>query len=106
MKKEEPIKGKHIGCLNCGGNESILPKRTRLYNSFGGYMITKNKELFFMEDVKTEFDKCKTLCFIERKAKLEPEADWRCILDLPLRNAEYQRQDGKWVLIKEGLGFA
>ena len=81
--------------------------RTRLYNSFGGYMIIKDGNLYFMEDSKKEFKDCKTLSYIERRANLEPEADWRCIIDLPLRSAEYQRQGkSKWVLIKKGNGFA
>jgi len=107
MKKLKPIQGGISGCLNCGYTGSILPMRTRLYNSFGGYMIIKDGELFFMENVKTEYEDCKTLIYIENRAKLQPESDWRVILDLPLRSAEYQRQDkSKWVLIKRGNGFA
>jgi len=107
MKKENPIQGGISGCLNCGYTESILPMRTRLYNSFGGYMITRDGKLYFMEDAKTEFKDCKTLIYIENRAKLQPESDWRVVIDLPLRSAEYQRQGrAKWVLIKKGNGFA
>ena len=107
MKKQNPIKGGIGGCLHCGYTESVLPMRTRLYNSFGGYMITKYGELYFMENSQKEFHDNKTLIYIENRAKLQPDADWRCILDLPLRSAEYQRQGkSKWVLIKKGQGFA
>jgi hypothetical protein len=81
--------------------------RTRLYRGFGGWMITKNGEPFFMENQDVDFDKSKTLSFIERSAKLEPESDWRTILDLPMRSAIYQRHGkSKWVLIEKGQGFA
>ena len=103
-----PYTGKKpIGCLNCGGTYSKLPMRTRLYNDFGGYRITKNSELFFMEKVNTPFHKCKTLSWVERRAKLEPDADWRCIMDLPLRGGTYQQQGkSKWVLVEVNNGFA
>ena len=107
MNKEKQINGGISSCLNCGYTESILPMRTRLYNSFGGYMVTKDGKLYFIEDSNKEFDKCRTLIYIENRAKLQPDSDWRVILDLPLRSAEYQRQGkSKWVLIKKGNGFA
>ncbi len=101
------IKGGPRGCLNCGYTHSILPLKTRLYNSFGGYHITKNGKLFFMEDTQKEYDECKTLQYIENRARKSPGSDWRCIVSLPLRGAEYQRQGkNKWVLIREDRGFA
>ena len=107
MKKLKPIKGGMAGCMNCGYTESILPMRTRLYHGFGGWLITRNGELYFLEDTGKEFKESKTLSFIERQAKLEPDADWRAKLNLPLRDATYQRQGkSKWVLIRRGQGFA
>jgi hypothetical protein len=101
------IKGGHSGCLNCGYTEERLPMRTKLYQGFGGWMITKNGELFYMESQDVDFDKSKKLSYIERSAKLEPESDWRAILDLPMRSAVYQRHGkSKWVLIEKGQGFA
>jgi hypothetical protein len=101
------IKGGIAGCLNCGYTEDLLPMRTRLYQGFGGWMITKNGEIYFCESHKTEYDEAKTLSYIERRAKLEPECDWRANLDLPLRSAVYQRHGkSKWVLVERGMGFA
>ena len=106
MKKEKPIKGGVRGCLNCGYTDTVLPMRTRLYTEMGGYMIFKNDKLYFMEKTGREYGKCKTLSFIERRARLDPNSDWRCMVDLPLRSAEYQRHGkSKWVLIKIGNGF-
>ena len=107
MKKLKPIKGKHIGCLNCGGNDQKLPMRTRLYNGFGGWSITKDGKYYFTEKMDLDFDKNKTLSYIERRAKSEPESDWRAIVFLALRGATYQRQGkSNWVLVKENKGFA
>lgn len=101
------IKGGYSGCLICGNVKEILPMRTRLHNSFGGWIITKNGKFYFREDSKVEYDKVKTLSYIERRAKLDPDNDWRAELDLPLRSAVYQRQGkSRWVLVKKGQGFA
>ena len=102
-----PIAGGVSGCLNCGYTEDILPMKTKLYNGFGGWVITKNGEHYFSEDVNKEYDEAKTLSYIERMAKLEPECDWRANLNLPLRSAVYQRHGkSKWVLVERGQGFA
>ena len=102
-----PIAGGISGCLNCGYTEDILPMKTKLYNGFGGWDITKNGEHYFSEDVNKEYDEAKTLSYIERMAKLEPECDWRANLNLPLRSAVYQRHGkSKWVLVERGQGFA
>ncbi len=107
VKLLSPIKGKHIGCLNCGGNETKLPMNTRLYSGFGGWIIIQNGEYYFMEDSDKEFNENKTLMYIENRAKLEPDLDWKAELNLPLRSAVYQRQGkNNWVLVEEGIGFA
>ena len=101
------IQGGVSGCLNCGRTQDILPMRTLLYNGFGGWHITKNGKFYFAEDMNKEFDDNKTLSYVERRAKLEPDNDWRAHCDLPLRSAVYQRQGkSKWVLVQKGIGFA
>jgi len=109
IKKEEPIKSTHVGCLCCPDNLQLLAMRTRLYNGFGGYHVTKDGEHYFSADPSKDipFENNKTLSYIERRAKLEPEADWRVHLNLPLRAGVWQRHGkSKWVLIEEGEGFA
>ena len=60
-----------------------------------------------MADSGTDFDACKKLRAIEAEAALDPEHDWRVELDLPLRDAVWQRHGAnEWVLIKTGQGFA
>lgn len=96
------------GCLHCGGTEQTLALSTRLYNSFGGWMITKDDELYFEEtDRNKDFYKNKTLRQIEKEASKDPDHDWRAVFDLPLRGGEYQRHGkNKWVLISSNQGFA
>lgn len=111
MKKKvkflNPIKGGVHGCGNCGLTIEKLPMNTRLYNGFGGWMISIDGKHFFEESVDTEFEKSKTLMFVELAARKKPNRDYRAILNLPLRSAEYQRQGkNNWVLVRKGLGFA
>ncbi|HPT69352.1 MAG TPA: hypothetical protein PKW50_04340 [Syntrophomonas sp.] len=108
MKKEKAIKGGTAGCLNCGYTESLLPMRTRLYSSMGGWMITKDGELYYMENnCNRKWERLKTMITIEKQAKKEPDSDWRAIFESPLRGAEYQRQGkSKWVLISKNNGYA
>ncbi|MBN2744502.1 MAG: hypothetical protein JXR39_11475 [Marinilabiliaceae bacterium] len=101
------IKGGVAGCLNCGYTDDILPLDTKLYSSFGGWMISKNGIQFFREKANVEYDNSKPLSAIELIAKEEPQSDWRAHLDLPLRSATYQRQgDNNWILVERGEGFA
>lgn len=79
---------------------------TTLYNGFGGWIITRDGELWFSENSETEWEDSKKLQDIEIAAQDSPDHDWRAILNAPLRGAVYQRQNGKWLLIEENEGFA
>ena len=107
----KPLDTKKIfhGCLNCGGTEQTLDLETRLYNGFGGWDVTKDGELYFMEPahIEKEWEEWKQLKEIEEEAKKDPNHDWRCNFNLPLRGGSYQRHDNdKWVLIESNQGFA
>lgn len=107
MKKiplqKKPIRG---GCLKCPGNEDYLPMNTKIVAGFGLAEITKNGKTVY-HDLNVEWDDAPTLMKFELMAKKEPNADWRFILDLPLRSGEWQRHGrNKWALIKSGVGFA
>ena len=102
----KPIKSTHVGCLCCPGNESDLCMDTVLYTGFGGWSIHKNGELYYMGDQNTEWEDEKKLSDIEKEAALDPDNDWRAKVFLPLRGATYQRQNGKWILVDENIGFA
>lgn len=107
----EPIKKDkvHHGCLNCGGTELILNLKTKLYNGFGGWHITKDGVMFFSEDpsVEKKWEDLKDMTYIEKIAKKEPDHDWRAIFEMGLRGGAYQRHGNKkWVLIESNQGFA
>jgi hypothetical protein len=94
------------GCLCCESS-LILPLDTILHQGFGGWSIYKNGELFFVEDHFKEWDDFKKLQYIEEIAEKDPNNNWIAELELPLRDATYQRHEkGKWVLIRKGIGFA
>ncbi len=102
-----PIKPKRVGCLCCGSDiETHLAMDTVLCMGFGGWMITKDDNLFYMADPNSEWDECKRLEEIEKVAKRNTKSDWRAVCDTPLHGEVYQRQRGKWVLVEENPGFA
>lgn len=78
-----------------------------MYNGFGGWMILKGGKTHYMGDSRLDFNQYPTLMRFENEARKEPDIEWIAQVDLPLRNATYQRH-GKntWVLIEKGMGFA
>lgn len=101
-----PLKKVNIACLCCGSADLHLSTDIVLYYGFGGWQIMKDGKMFFTEEPDKEWEECKTLAFIEDKAKIDPDHDWRAILDTPLHGETYQRQDDKWVLVEQNEGFA
>lgn len=95
----------HCNCCS-SGTESHLSLDTILYNGFGGWSVTKDGELFYLDDNNTEFEDSKSLRFIEEQAAADPDHDWRAIGFFPLHGETYQRQNGKWVLVERNEGFA
>lgn len=93
--------------MQCPGNHDLLDMDEVLHNGFGGYSVMKDKKHYYSGDPNGAWESFKTLRDIERAARRDSKADWRVILDLPLRSGEWQRHGkDEWVLIKSGLGFA
>jgi hypothetical protein len=93
------------GCLSCPPVEAIAPMEMLIAVGFGDARITKDGETIYSESV--DDDDYHTLAEFETMAQIDPDHDWRAILNAPLRDREYQRhEEGKWVLIKSGMGFA
>jgi hypothetical protein len=101
----KPIQSKQTSCPCCASIEQHLDFETKLYNGFGGWMITKNGECYYQAE-NGDWENSKTLREIELEAKLNPNNNWMAILFTPLRGAEYQRQNDKWVLVEQNEGFA
>lgn len=121
FKKEKPVLKPSLGCLTCGGGEMTTKKDnitytdkimarldTKLIQDFSGVHILKdNKNHYFPSHNSDDWEDAKTLLDFEMEAREEPDSDWRMVLDMPLRCAEYQRQGiNEWVLVKTGNGFA
>ena len=118
--KLPPHRNPHIGCLNCGGGEMRRRGKsapitcalvTKLYQGFGGWHIERDGKTWYraaqIEDGRSAWRNCRTLRWAERRARLDPDHDWRAVCDLPLRSATYQRQGrNRWVLVASGPGFA
>lgn len=104
-KKLEPLAEKEAGfksgCLNCGPQPVTLPLDAILAVGFGQVTVSKDGDLVWCGD-----DPTKELSQVEEKAKEDPDHDWRVCFYGPLSESEYQRQDGNWVLVRKGMGFA
>ena len=107
MRKKQPLYTTSHTCATCEVDDSVLPMDSRIIAGFGEAKITKNRMVIYEADPAMEWEDAKTLLTFERMALKEPTADWRFVLNLPLRSATYQRQDkNQWVLVEKGLGFA
>ena len=116
--KLKPCLEPWIGCACCSCCEMKYNKNqtiiycsldVKIYNGFGGWKIMKDGIRFFEADPSKEitWNKIKTLKHFEKLAAKDPKHDWRAVVNLPLRDATYQRQGKeKWVLVKSGKGFA
>lgn len=103
--KCEPIPGKIVGCLCCGGNKEVYPLDSIFAVGFGYSGITRDGESVYDEGHDDE--DFPTLREFEDMAAADPDHDWRMRRHAPLREAEYQRHGpGAWVLVREGMGFA
>jgi hypothetical protein len=99
--KHEPIEG-FSHCLNCPPRPKVADLDTPLAIGFGAVAIVRDDEFVWSAD-----DPDKLLSEFEEQAKADPDHDWRLQIDGPLYSAVYQRHDeGQWVLVERGEGFA
>lgn len=71
---------------------------------FGTAQVIKGDKVIFRESNNDEDFHC--LQEFEHMAQIDPDHDWRILLDAPLQMREYQRQENRWVVIDVGPGFA
>lgn len=104
--KEPALQGKQQPCLHAGVAEDIFPPDGVVCVGFGCECVTRDGGLVFDGDGKA-WDECMTGAQAEVLAAADPDHDWRILLLAPMSEREYQRHDtGRWVLIKQGEGFA
>lgn len=98
------IEGKHGGCLNCGPRPSMFPEDGLIAVGFGFAGLTRDGDVVWQEG---ESDDLMTGAQAEKVAALDPDHDWRIVLNGPLSGRTYQRHgDGEWALIEQNSGFA
>ena len=98
---KEAVTRANVGCLNCGAPPIILPPKAHLAVGFGMVEVTRDGESMWAGD-----DWEMTSLRWTRRAMKEPEVDWRIAFDGPLHSETYQFQNGDWVMIETGMGFA
>ncbi len=105
VKMLSPVPPKmNSGCPNCGAMDQCLPMDAVIAVGFGQASLSRNNKLIWFESQSDE--NYLTVAEAEELAKQCPDADWRIEYFGPLSEKEYQRQDeGKWVLVRTGLGF-
>ena len=93
------------GCLNCGLMHTELPPDAILGVGFGQASLTRDGRTIWYEGSE-DFESLISCADAEKLAAADPEHDWRIFYLGPLSDKEYQRQDGKWILVRTGMGFA
>lgn len=112
--KLPPHTDPYIGCLTCGAGEMrgtkekiIASLRTKIYQGYGGWHITRDGKTVYSGDPDVEWKSYPSLMTFENMARKNPDHDWRAECFLALREATYQRQGkNEWVLVSSGDGFA
>ena len=110
--KEPLTENIHHGCLNCGGTETKLPIRTRLF--YPEWTLKKNGEFVDIipmipndEPLQEAWKNLPTVIKIENIAKKDPNNDWQIEMFMGLRGGSYQRHgDNNWILIESNQGYA
>lgn len=78
-------------------NKIVCSLKTRMVY---GWRVMKDGRVMYMGRDDVDWDDTPTLRHMEVFASRKPYHDYRAILRLPERTAEYQRQDkGKWILV-------
>jgi hypothetical protein len=106
-KKAEPWAGTiQQGCLHAPVVEKVASLDLLIAVGFGDAQVTRDGTVVYSE-MDAADESFHYLREFEALAKLDPDHDWRVLLDAPLRSEEYQRHgDDQWVLINSGMGFA
>ncbi len=109
--RQPAIVPKHQGCLHAGPPVDRLSLKDRIAVGFGDARLTRNGKTIWSE-IKPKggvyaWRSCWTVRRAEARAVKDYRADWRIILDGPMRGQTYQRQGpSNWVCIESNGGFA
>jgi hypothetical protein len=98
--------GLRSGCLTCGPQPIAFPRDAPIAVGFGSARVMRGDREVWSERGDDDWNDWWTGADAERAAAADPDHDWRIVLVGPLSNTTYQRQDGDWVLVEKGPGFA
>lgn len=107
-KREPAIDGKFGGCLCCGVRASLFPADGVIAVGFGYAALHKDGQPVWTEpNADAGDDEYLTGAQAEEIASLDPDHDWRIVLEGPLSGRTYQRHSAAhWALIEQNMGFA
>lgn len=101
------IEGTHGGCLNCGPRPSQFPADGVIAVGFGYAALHKDGSSVWAGSDETDSDQWLTGAQAEAMAAIDPDHDWRIVLQGPLSGREYQRHGpNNWALVHQDQGFA
>lgn len=102
--KLEPLGHVHSGCLTCGPKPTTVKLRYNPHPGFGLVTLLRDGETV---ESWIHYETSRTFVTFEKRAKADPDHDWRVRVDGPLYDVTYQRHGPKeWVAVEKGLGFA
>ena len=105
-KKEPAIEGTHGGCLNCGPRPNLFGESNIIAVGFGYAGLHCDGVPVYVEEQSEDDDSIMTGAGAEALAAVDPDHDWRIVLEGPLSGRTYQRHGPKeWVLISQNMGF-
>lgn len=109
-KRLDPYPGRpSSSCLNCPPKPERFPMDGVIAVGFGGAYVERDGEIVLDGEAATHDPKAREItgADAERVAALDPDHDWRIVLDGPLGGQVYQRHgEGEWVYVIRLPGFA
>lgn len=85
---------------------SVADLRMLVGVGFGVARIYKGSEVIYDEHEAEDSDYY-PLSHFEGMAQLDPDHVWKCVMEDPLWNATWERQEtNKWTCVSSGMGFA
>lgn len=100
------LEGRPNPCLCCPPIAAQFAPEAPIVVGFGDAYVKRGSEVVYQEPADASQGGFWTGAEAEARAVLDPDHDWRIVLDGPLHGETYQRQDGAWVLVERNRGFA
>lgn len=97
----------HQGCMNCRKAGHLAPMDMLVGVGFGQAQLLKDGVVMYDEINVTDDDGYLSVEGAEAMAAVDPDHDWRIVINAPLHGETYQRHGkAQWVLVDSNRGFA